>query len=75
MPPVPIHYARSLTAPARSQRAIRHLGFALAFIAGASNAGGFLAVRQATVPLDAPLCLLAIVPALDDLRRLARRFT
>jgi uncharacterized membrane protein YoaK (UPF0700 family) len=45
---VPIHYARALTAPARSQRANRHLGFALAFIAGASNAGGFLAVRQYT---------------------------
>ena len=45
---MPIHYARALTAPARSQRANRHLGFALAFIAGASNAGGFLAVRQYT---------------------------
>lgn len=46
--PVPIEYARALTAPVRSQRANRHLGFALAFVAGASNAGGFLAVRQYT---------------------------
>jgi uncharacterized membrane protein YoaK (UPF0700 family) len=45
---VPIQYARTLTAPARSQRANRHLGYALAFVAGASNAGGFLAVRQYT---------------------------
>jgi uncharacterized membrane protein YoaK (UPF0700 family) len=45
---MPIHYARSLTGPDRSQRANRHLGVTLAFVAGALNAGGFLAVRQYT---------------------------
>jgi len=43
-----IHYARSLLGPARSPRANRHLGVALAFVAGAINAGGFLAVNQYT---------------------------
>jgi uncharacterized membrane protein YoaK (UPF0700 family) len=47
-PPVPIHYIRTLTSRARSPRADRHLGFALAFTAGAINAGGFLAVRRYT---------------------------
>jgi uncharacterized membrane protein YoaK (UPF0700 family) len=45
---VPVHYARSLLGPARSPRANRHLGLALAFVAGAINAGGFLAVHQYT---------------------------
>jgi uncharacterized membrane protein YoaK (UPF0700 family) len=43
-----MHYVRALTAQARSRRANRHLGLALAFVAGASNAGGFLAVHQYT---------------------------
>lgn len=41
---MPIHYARSLTSEERTARSDRHLGFALAFIAGAANAGAFLAV-------------------------------
>jgi uncharacterized membrane protein YoaK (UPF0700 family) len=45
---VPLHYARSLLGPARNPRANRHLGVALAFVAGAINAGGFLAVNQYT---------------------------
>jgi uncharacterized membrane protein YoaK (UPF0700 family) len=45
---VPLHYARSLLGHARSPRANRHLGVALAFVAGAINAGGFLAVHQYT---------------------------
>lgn len=45
---MPIHYARSLAGDDRSPSANRHLGVALAFIAGAINAGGFLAVRQYT---------------------------
>jgi len=45
---VPIHYVRSLAAPARTRRADRHLGLALAFVAGAINAGGFLAVHRYT---------------------------
>ena len=41
---MPIDYARSLTTEERTARSDRHLGFALAFIAGATNAGAFLAV-------------------------------
>lgn len=45
---MPIHYARKLTGRHRSKDANRHLGFILAFVAGAINAGGFLAVQQYT---------------------------
>ncbi|MGE6793888.1 Uncharacterized membrane protein YoaK, UPF0700 family [Pseudomonas guineae] len=45
---MPIGYARRLTGRERSAAANRHLGFALAFVAGAINAGGFLAVQQYT---------------------------
>ena len=45
---MPINYARSLTGHARTPGANRHLGVALAFVAGAINAGGYLAVREYT---------------------------
>jgi len=45
---MPIHYVRSLTGRKRTTDADRHLGFTLAFVAGATNAGGFLAVQQYT---------------------------
>ncbi|MBC7685962.1 MAG: DUF1275 domain-containing protein [Bdellovibrionales bacterium] len=45
---MPINYSRRLTGRVRSGKANRSLGFALAFIAGAINAGGFLAVHQYT---------------------------
>jgi len=45
---MPIDYARALTGKTRTAEANRHLGFALAFVAGATNAGGFLAVHQYT---------------------------
>ena len=45
---MPIHYVRKLTGHHRTSDANRHLGFALAFVAGATNAGGFLAVQQYT---------------------------
>jgi uncharacterized membrane protein YoaK (UPF0700 family) len=45
---MPIDYARRLVGRKRTAAANRELGFALAFIAGAINAGGFLAVRQYT---------------------------
>ena len=59
---MPIHYARSLLGHARSPRANRHLGVALAFVAGAINAGGFLAVHQYTSHLTG-----AISSAADNL--------
>jgi uncharacterized membrane protein YoaK (UPF0700 family) len=45
---MPIHYARRLTGHHRTSDGNRHLSFALAFVAGATNAGGFLAVQQYT---------------------------
>ena len=45
---MPIHYSRKLTGRSRSKDADRQLGFILAFVAGAINAGGFLAVQQYT---------------------------
>ena len=43
-----IFYLRKLTSVERSVKADIHLGLSLAFIAGAMNAGGFLAVQQYT---------------------------
>lgn len=43
-----IHYFRSLAGRNRTHRANQHIGFILAFVAGAINAGGFLAVQQYT---------------------------
>lgn len=45
---MPIQYARSLAGHDRTPSANHHLGVALAFVAGAINAGGFLAVGQYT---------------------------
>ena len=45
---MPINYVRRLTGRQRAAQANRHLGVALAFVAGAANAGGFLAVKQYT---------------------------
>ncbi|MEO5732603.1 MAG: YoaK family protein [Rubrivivax sp.] len=45
---MPLIRARALTGRNRSARADRQLGVTLAFVAGAINAGGFLAVRQYT---------------------------
>jgi uncharacterized membrane protein YoaK (UPF0700 family) len=45
---MPIPYLRTLTARQRTHKANFHLAGYLAFIAGATNAGGFLAVQQYT---------------------------
>lgn len=45
---MPLFYLRKLTSNKRSEAANRHLARYLAFIAGASDAGGFLAVRHYT---------------------------
>lgn len=45
---MPINYVRRLTAAVRTTRDNVHLGVGLAFVAGATNAGAFLAVRQYT---------------------------
>lgn len=45
---MPIPYLRRLTGRERTRKANRQLACYLAFIAGAINAGGFLAVQQYT---------------------------
>jgi uncharacterized membrane protein YoaK (UPF0700 family) len=45
---VPINYMRRLAGPKRTSAANRQLGLALAFVAGAVNAGGFMAIGQYT---------------------------
>lgn len=45
---MPIHHLRKLTGKDRTQAANRELALFLAFVAGAANAGGYLAVRQYT---------------------------
>ncbi|MDI4631819.1 DUF1275 domain-containing protein [Pelomonas sp. V22] len=45
---MPVDYLAELASPVRTARANLHLGAGLAFVAGALNAGGFLAVGQYT---------------------------
>jgi uncharacterized membrane protein YoaK (UPF0700 family) len=45
---MPLHYFGRLSSHIRTPSANRHLARYLAFVAGATNAGGFLAVRQYT---------------------------
>ena len=45
---MPIDYARNLAGRERTAQGNRRLGYTLTFVAGATNAGGFLAVAQYT---------------------------
>ena len=45
---MPINYLALLTSPRRTAKSNLHLGVTLAFVAGALNAGGFLAIGQYT---------------------------
>jgi len=45
---MPINYSRKVTGRKRTADANYHLGYVLCFVAGAVNAGGFLAVQQYT---------------------------
>lgn len=45
---MPFHYLSHLTSDQRDQRSDQHLGCTLAFVAGAVNAGGFLAIGSYT---------------------------
>jgi uncharacterized membrane protein YoaK (UPF0700 family) len=45
---MPLLYLRRLTSPSRTEEGNRHVARYLAFVAGAANAGGFLAVHQYT---------------------------
>lgn len=56
---MPMHYLRALTGPHRTDISNRHLGRALAFVAGAVNAGGFFAVGQYTSHMSGIVSSLA----------------
>ncbi|MBI3283912.1 MAG: DUF1275 domain-containing protein [Burkholderiales bacterium] len=75
---MPIHYLAKLTSPKRTPQANLHLGVTLACVAGALNAGGFLAVGQYTSHMTGILSTAAddlilgrLVPALAALFLLA----
>ncbi len=63
---MPITFARALTGRTRTTRANRQLGYALAFVAGATNAGGYLAVRQYTSHMTGIVSSMADNIALGD---------
>ncbi len=63
---MPAHYFRTLTGKDRSTEANRQLGFSLAFVAGATNAGGFLAVKQYTSHMSGVVSAIADQSALGD---------
>jgi len=56
---MPIEYLRGFTRPQRTDQNNRRLGRWLAFIAGAANAGGFLAVGQYTSHMSGIVSALA----------------
>ena len=64
--PMPITYLRGLTGKHRQQTADRQLARYLAFIAGATNAGGFLAVKQYTSHMSGIVSAMADNLALGD---------
>lgn len=63
---MPRALSRKLTGRERSARGNRFLGYALAFVAGATNAGAFLAVRQYTSHMTGLLSSMADAVALHQ---------
>ena len=61
-------YFHDLSDEQRSQRADRHLGYTLAFVAGAVNAGGFLAIGQYTSHMTGIVSSMADHVALGEFR-------
>ncbi|SDI35802.1 YoaK family protein [Paraburkholderia phenazinium] len=64
---MPINYLRGFTKPERSDAANLRLGRSLAFVAGAANAGGFLAVGQYTSHMSGIVSSLADNLALGEI--------
>ena len=64
---MPVQYARFLVGRHRTHTANRQLGWSLAFVAGALNAGGFLAVQTYTSHVTGRLSSLADELALGHL--------
>jgi uncharacterized membrane protein YoaK (UPF0700 family) len=65
---MPLFYLRRLTGRKRSESANRHLARYLAFVAGAANAGGFLAVRHYTSHMSGVVASMADNTALGSFR-------
>lgn len=63
-----IAYLRFLAGRERTRQANRHLGLTLAFVAGAVNAGGFLAVARYTSHMTGILSSIADNLAVNELR-------
>jgi len=63
---MPLHYLRALTSPSRTDASNRRLGRSLALVAGAVNAGGFLAVGQYTSHMSGIVSALADNAVLGD---------
>lgn len=60
-------YLRRLTGQARNEATDRHLAYVLTFVAGAANAGGFLAVRQYTSHMSGIVSMVADSAALGEI--------
>ncbi|QNI36860.1 YoaK family protein [Edaphobacter albus] len=65
---MPLFYLRRLTGSQRSEKANRHLARYLAFIAGATNAGGLLAVGHYTSHMSGIISTMADDFALTQMR-------
>ncbi|HTH53522.1 MAG TPA: YoaK family protein [Edaphobacter sp.] len=65
---MPLFYLRRLTGKNRTETANRHLARYLAFVAGATNAGGFLAVHRYTSHMSGVVSAMADDFANGDLR-------
>lgn len=63
---MPLFYLRRLTGSRRSESSNRHLARYLAFVAGAANAGGFLAVHQYTSHMSGIVSKMADDVAVGD---------
>jgi uncharacterized membrane protein YoaK (UPF0700 family) len=63
---MPIQFLRRLSGRRRTTKANQHLGMALSFVAGAVNAGGFLAVHQYTSHMTGIVSSIADMLALGN---------
>jgi uncharacterized membrane protein YoaK (UPF0700 family) len=72
---MPVPYLRRLTGKERSQKANRHLALILAFVAGAANAGGYLAVRQYTSHMSGVVASIADNMALGEIALVGAGFS
>ncbi|MBY4945682.1 DUF1275 domain-containing protein [Cupriavidus respiraculi] len=64
---MPIRFLRDISGKDRSQPSNRRLGLSLAFVAGATNAGGFLAVQQYTSHMTGIVSHMADELAVGDI--------